>query len=93
MNFMGMHLAHKNHTDVNRKKNKKTYLIYNKETNKLKWKKEKKITKGNKFMYNGKPQKWQGEQRSFGARKLGILWYIIHTTESTGPNISILVNI
>lgn len=44
-------------------------------------------------MYNGKLQMWQGEQRSFGARKLGILWYIIHTTESTGPNISILVNI
>lgn len=48
---------------------------------------------GNKFMYNGKPQKWQGEQRSFGAHKLVILWYITHTTESTGPNISILVNI
>ena len=48
---------------------------------------------GNKFMYNGKPQKWQGEQRSFGARKLVILWYITHTSESTGPNISILVNI
>lgn len=90
MNFMGMYLTHKNHRDVNRKKNQKHIWFTTKrqtETKKIK------ITNGNKFMHNGKPQKWQGEQRSFGAHKLVILWYITHITESTGPNISILVNI
>lgn len=53
-------------------KKPKKCLIYIKQTNNVKKTKQSKTKtmNGNNLMYNRKPQKWQGEKRSFGAHIL-----------------------